>query len=74
MTPAEMAIENVESVLRGEITEPSVGTLAHRVLEFARGYGQPIVTVTCVSAPDWLSRAVAGGADMGSIGILEVPE
>lgn len=45
MTPAEMAIENVESVLRGEITEPSVGTLAHRVLEFARNYGRAVVTV-----------------------------
>lgn len=46
MTPAEMAIENVEAVLRGEITEPSVGTLAYRVLEFARGYGRAVVTVT----------------------------
>lgn len=46
MSPAEMAIENVEAVLRGEITEPSVGTLAHRVLEFARNYGRAVVTVT----------------------------
>lgn len=46
MTPAEMAIENVEAVLRGEITEPSVGTLAWRVLEFARGYGRATVTVS----------------------------
>lgn len=41
-----MAIENVEAVLRGEITEPSVGTLAARVLEFARNYGKAAVTVT----------------------------
>lgn len=46
MSPAEMAIENVEAVLRGEITEPSVGTLAWRVLEFARGYGKAAVTVS----------------------------
>lgn len=46
MTPAEMAIENVEAVLRGEITEPSVGTLAARVLEFARNYGRATVTVS----------------------------
>lgn len=37
MSPAEMAIENVEAVLRGEITEPSPGTLAARVLEWADG-------------------------------------
>lgn len=43
---AEMAIENVEAVLRGEITEPSVGTLAYRVLEFARKYGRATVTVS----------------------------
>ena len=46
MSPAEMAIENVESVIRGEITEPSAGTLAHRVLEFARSYGRATVTVS----------------------------
>jgi len=46
MTPAEMAIENVEAVLRGEITEPSPGTLAARVLEFARSYGMATVTVS----------------------------
>lgn len=46
MSPAEMAIENVEAVLRGEITEPSVGTLAHRVLEFARNYGRATVAVS----------------------------
>lgn len=43
---AEMAIENVEGVLRGEITEPSPGTLASRVLEFARSYGRATVTVS----------------------------
>lgn len=34
-TAADIAIENVEAVLRGEITEPSPGTLAARVLAWA---------------------------------------
>lgn len=46
MSVHEIAIENVEAVLRGEITEPSQGTLAARVLEFARKYGQATVTVS----------------------------
>lgn len=49
MTPAEMAIENVEAVLLGEITEPSVGTLAHRVLEFSKCEN--------MSARAWMSTA-----------------
>lgn len=47
MTPESVAIENVERVLRYEITDPSPGTLAWRVLQFAKEYGQPTVTVRC---------------------------
>ena len=46
MTPESIAIENVEAVLRGEITEPSPGTLAARVLAFAQSYGKAVVTVS----------------------------
>lgn len=37
-TASDIAVENVEAVIRGEITEPSPGTLAARVLEFAKRY------------------------------------
>lgn len=46
MSASDIAVENVEGVLRGEITEPSPGTLAARVLEFARNYGRATVTVS----------------------------
>lgn len=46
MSPADIAVENVEALIRGEITEPSEGTLADRVLEWAKAYGKPVVTVT----------------------------
>lgn len=39
-TPADIAVANVEALLRGEITEPSEGTLAARVLDFAKNYGR----------------------------------
>jgi len=53
MSPADIAIMNVEAVIRGEITEPSEGTLAARVLDLAKNYGRAIVTVT-VSPPSQL--------------------
>ena len=49
MTPSDIAVENVESLLRGEITEPSPGTLAARVLAWADERASrhiPIVTVS----------------------------
>lgn len=46
MSPADIAVENVEALIRGEITEPSEGTLAARVLEWAKSLGNPVVTVT----------------------------
>ncbi len=45
-TPADIAVANVEALLRGEITEPSEGTLAARVLAWAKDYGKPTVTIT----------------------------
>ena len=47
MSPADIAVENVEAVLRGEITDPSPGTLAARVLAWAdeRAHGGAAVDV-----------------------------
>lgn len=49
MSPSDIAIENVEGVLRGEIKEPSPGTLAYRVLAWADERATrhvPIVTLS----------------------------
>jgi hypothetical protein len=53
MTPAELAIENVERMMAGEITEPSEGTLAARVLAWAEERARrhiPIVTVSVMDS------------------------
>lgn len=38
MTPADIAVENVESLIAGRITDPSPGTLAAHVLDWANGF------------------------------------
>ena len=48
-TPSDIAVDNIERLIAGDITEPSVGTLAARVLAWADKRAArrvPIVTVT----------------------------
>lgn len=45
MVASDIAVENVELVIAGVVTEPSPGTLAARVLDFARNYRNAVVTV-----------------------------